>query len=85
MSALLIDERGKLWDPRSVGLRALLRASVADKELREFAIVNLGFVGVVIAKKSVRIKLPRSASSSLGTTAAGSTRSSAGVAMDGDA
>jgi hypothetical protein len=35
----------------------LLRASVADKELREFAIVNLGFVGVVIAKKSVRIKL----------------------------
>jgi hypothetical protein len=57
MSALLIDERGKLWDPRSVALRALLRASIEDRELREFAIVNLGFVGVVIAKTSVHIKL----------------------------
>ena len=57
MSALLIDERGKLWDPRSVALRALLRASVEEKQLREFAILNLGFIGLAVAKKSVRIKL----------------------------
>jgi hypothetical protein len=57
MLALLIDDRGKLWDPRSVALRSTLRASVEDKELHEFAILNLGFIGLAVDRQSVRIRL----------------------------
>jgi hypothetical protein len=34
-----------------------LRASIDDGELREFAILNLGFIGLAISKGSVRIQL----------------------------
>lgn len=57
MSVLLIDDRGALWDLHSRALRSRLRASVEDGELREFAILNLGFIGLAVAKGSVRIRL----------------------------
>jgi hypothetical protein len=57
MSALLIDDRGKVWSSDSPVLRSRLRASVDDRELREFAIVNLGFIGLVVSKGTIRIQL----------------------------
>jgi hypothetical protein len=54
---LLIDDRGKVWESHSPVLRAQLRASIDDGELRRFAILNLGFIGLAISKGSVRIQL----------------------------
>jgi hypothetical protein len=54
---LLIDDRGKVWESHSLVLRSRLRASIEDRELREFAILNLGFIGLAISKGSVRIQL----------------------------
>ena len=57
MPLLLIDDQGKVWEPHSHALRSRLRASIDDGELREFAILNLGFIGLAISKGSVRIQL----------------------------
>jgi hypothetical protein len=57
MPVLLIDDRGKVWEPHSLALRSRLRASIDDGELQEFAILNLGFIGLAISKGSVRIQL----------------------------
>ena len=57
MPVLLIDDRGKVWESHSLALRSRLRASIDDGELREFAILNLGFIGLAISKGSVRIQL----------------------------
>jgi hypothetical protein len=57
MPVLLIDDRGKVWEPHSLALRSRLRASIDDVELREFAILNLGFIGLAISKGTVRIQL----------------------------
>ena len=54
---LLIDDRGKVWEAHSLVLRSRLRASIDDTELREFAILNLGFIGLAISKESIRIQL----------------------------
>jgi hypothetical protein len=54
---LLIDDRGKVWESQSLALRSRLLASIEDRELCEFAILNLGFIGVAISKGSVRIQL----------------------------
>jgi hypothetical protein len=57
MTVLLIDDRGKVWESHSLMLRSRLRASIDDGELHEFAILNLGFIGLAILKGSVRIQL----------------------------
>lgn len=57
MSVLLIDDRGELLEPHSLVLRSRLRASVEAGELREFAILNLGFIGLATSKSSVRVQL----------------------------
>ena len=46
MSPFLIDDRGEVWDPNSLVLRARLHASVGAQELRDFAVLNLGFIGL---------------------------------------
>jgi hypothetical protein len=53
----LIDDRGKLWDPHSLVLRAQLHASVGTQELRDFAVLNLGFIALAIGKASFHIQL----------------------------
>jgi hypothetical protein len=57
MPALLIDDRGKVWGSHSLVLRSQLRASIEGEELNEFAILNLGFIGLTISRGSVRIQL----------------------------
>ena len=57
MWPIVIDENGKHWDPRSPTLRSRLRASVDDRDLLQFAILNLGFVAILAEKDSVRIRL----------------------------
>ena len=57
MPVLLIDDRGKLWESHSLVLRSRLRASIDDRELHKFAILNLGFIGLAISKASIRIQL----------------------------
>jgi hypothetical protein len=57
MPMLLIDDRGKVWESHSLALRSRLLASIKDRELCEFAILNLGFIGLAISKGSVRIQL----------------------------
>jgi hypothetical protein len=57
VATLLIDDRGKVWDAHSYVLRSRLRASVDPGELREFAILNLGFIGLAISKESIRIQV----------------------------
>jgi hypothetical protein len=57
MPVLLIDDRGKVWEPDSPVLRSRLRASIDDGELRKFAILNLGFIGLAISKGSIRVQL----------------------------
>jgi hypothetical protein len=54
---LLIDDRGKLWESHSLVLRSRLRASIDDRELHEFAVLNLGFIGLAVSKASIRIQL----------------------------
>jgi len=54
---LLIDDRGKVWESHSLALRSRLLASIKDWDLCEFAILNLGFIGLAISKGSVRIQL----------------------------
>jgi hypothetical protein len=54
---LLIDDRGKVWESHSLELRSRLHASIDNGELRNFAILNLGFIGLAISKGSVRIQL----------------------------
>jgi len=53
----LIDERGKVWDPHSLVLRAQLHASVSAQELRDFAVLNLGFIALAIGKARIDIQL----------------------------
>ena len=57
MSPILIDERGKHWEARSLALRSRLRASIDDLQLAQFAILNLGFIEVTAARDSVRVRL----------------------------
>jgi hypothetical protein len=57
MWPVLLDERGMRCDPRSNALRSRLRASIDDRELEQFAILNLGFVAVAARNGRVRIKL----------------------------
>ena len=57
MSLLLIDDRGELWDQNSPALRSRLRASVAGEELRQFAVLNLGFIGLAISRSGIRVQL----------------------------
>jgi hypothetical protein len=57
MWATLIDERGKHWEPHSRVLRSRLRASIEDEDLAQFAILNLGFIGIAAHSNSVRIRL----------------------------
>ena len=57
MLPFLIDDRGKLWDPHSLVLRAQLHASVGTQELRDFAVLNLGFIALAIGKASFHIQL----------------------------
>lgn len=57
MLTVLIDDRGKVWDSHSPVLRSRLRASIPAETLREFAIVNLGFIGLAISRGSVRVQL----------------------------
>jgi hypothetical protein len=57
MWPILIDESGKHWESRSLALRSRLRASVDDRELALFAILNLGFIAIAADRGSVRIKL----------------------------
>jgi hypothetical protein len=57
LSLLLIDDQGEFWDQHSPVLRSRLRASVASGELRRFAVLNLGFVGLAISQASVRVQL----------------------------
>jgi hypothetical protein len=53
----LIDEQGKVWDPHSLVLRARLHASVSAQELRDFAVLNLGFIALAIGKARIDIQL----------------------------
>jgi hypothetical protein len=57
MWPILIDERGKHWEVRSLALRSRLHASIDDRELAQFSIVNLGFIGIAAGRDSVRIRL----------------------------
>jgi hypothetical protein len=57
MWPIVIDENGKHWDPRSPAFRSRLRASVDDRDLLRFAILNLGFIAIAADKDSVRIRL----------------------------
>lgn len=57
MSPFLIDDRGEVWDPNSRVLRARLHASVGAQELRDFAVLNLGFIALAIGKASIHIQL----------------------------
>jgi hypothetical protein len=57
MPVLLIDDRGKVWESHSLVLRSRLRASIDNRELHEFAILNLGFIGLVVSKGSIRVQL----------------------------
>ena len=57
MSPFLIDDRGRVWDPHSRGLRAQLHASIGAQELRDFAVLNLGFIALAIGKASIHIQL----------------------------
>ena len=50
MPPLLIDDRGKVWESHSLVLRSRLRASIDDRELHEFAILNLGFIGLASSR-----------------------------------
>ena len=56
MRPTLIDESGKHWEPRSPVLRSRLRASIDDRDLAQFAILNLGFIALVADRDSVRDK-----------------------------
>jgi hypothetical protein len=57
VSALLIDDRGKIWDPHSLVLRSRLHASLEGRELIAYAISNLGFIGLGLTKESIQIRL----------------------------
>jgi hypothetical protein len=57
VSPVLIDDRGKVWDSQSLVLRARLHASVGAQELRDFAVLNLGFIALTIGKASIHIQL----------------------------
>src|SRR5438552_5786865 len=57
MRPTLIDERGRHWEPRSLVLRSRLRASIDDRDLAEFVILNLGFIAMAADRDSVRIRL----------------------------
>jgi hypothetical protein len=57
MRPTLIDESGKHWEPRSPVLRSRLRASIDDRDLALFAILNLGFIALVADRDSVRVRL----------------------------
>jgi hypothetical protein len=57
VSLLLIDDQGELWDQHSPDLRLRLRASIAGGELRQFAVLNLGFISLATSQVSVRIQL----------------------------
>jgi hypothetical protein len=57
VSPFLIDDGGKVWDPHSLVLRARLHASVGAQELRDFAVLNLGFIALAIGKASIHIQL----------------------------
>jgi hypothetical protein len=54
---LLIDDQGEFWDQRSPVLRSRLRASIVDRELCQFAVLNLGFIGLAISRASLRVQL----------------------------
>lgn len=57
MWPILIDDSGRHWDARSLALRRLLRASLDDRELAQFAILNLGFIAVTSEGAGVRIRI----------------------------
>jgi hypothetical protein len=53
----LIDERGKVWEPHSLVLRARLHASLSAQELCDFAVLNLGFIALALGKSRIHIHL----------------------------
>lgn len=57
MSLWLIDDHGEFWDQHSPALRARLSVSVAGEELRRFAVLNLGFIGLATSRTSIRVQL----------------------------
>ena len=57
MRSVLIDDRGEMWDAGSRRLADDLQASITGEELTDFAIRNMGFVGVAGANGSVRVSL----------------------------
>jgi hypothetical protein len=57
VSPFLIDDRGRVWDPHSRVLRAQLHASIGAQELRDFTVLNLGFIALAIGKASIHIQL----------------------------
>ena len=62
MRSVLFDDRGEVWDARSRGLADDLQASIGGEELADYAIRNLGFVGVKETDGSLRIRCGRRSS-----------------------
>jgi hypothetical protein len=57
MPRILIDDKGRQWEPRSLALRLHLRASIDDRELAQFSVLNLGFIAVAPHGVSAHIRL----------------------------
>jgi hypothetical protein len=55
MPSLVFDDHGTVWDTRSLALR--LRASIDARDLREFAVLNLGYVSLTQVGQSALIHL----------------------------